>query len=166
MFGVEVHIRIGMFHLDERNLDSEPLPEALPGPTAPLTPPPKLAQPLSQHIFPERPQPVLVARDGVVLEIPPHHRLQPLQGDLDRLVAALAQLRLDFSQLGCHALPDGLSLDREVARLVARPTHVSETQKVEGLRLPLATLLPALGGVAPKLDQARLLRVQFQPELP
>ena len=67
MFGVEAHIRIGMFHLDERNLDSEPLPEALPGPTAPLTPPPKLAQPLSQHIFPERPQSVFVARDGVVL---------------------------------------------------------------------------------------------------
>jgi hypothetical protein len=45
MFGVEAYMRIGMFNSGERNLDSEPLQKALPGPTAPLTPPPKLAQP-------------------------------------------------------------------------------------------------------------------------
>src|ERR1035438_384510 len=99
---------------------------------APLTPSPKLAQPCPQHIFPERPQSMLVARYGVILEIPPHHRLQPLQGVCDGLVHALSQLRLDFFQLGRHALPDGLSLDHEEARLLARPTDVSETQKVEG----------------------------------
>ena len=150
-----------MFHLDERNLDSEPLPEALPGPTAPLTPPPKLAQPLSQHIFPERPQSVLVARDSVVLEIPPHHRLQPLQGDLDRLVAALAQLRLDFFQLGCHALPDGLSLDREVARLVARPTVVlANSDLIDKLGVAVPFSIPCLASIVGSLGR----RFRFFPE--
>src|SRR5260370_1518723 len=74
---------------------------------------------------------MLVARYGVILEIPPHHRLQPLQGVLDGLVHALLQLRLDFFQLGGHALADGLSLDHEMARPLARPAYVGETQKVE-----------------------------------
>src|SRR5215831_21239660 len=100
---------------------------------------------------------LLVSRYSVILEIPPHHRLYPLQSDLDGLVHAPLQLRLDFFQLGCHALADGLSQDHEVARLVARPTYVSETQKIKGLRFPLATLLPAHDGVSPEFDQARLL---------
>src|ERR1039457_901936 len=109
---------------------------------------------------------MVVARYGVISEIPPHHRLQPLQGVRDGLVHALLQLHLDFFQLGRHALPDGLSLDHEEARLLARPTDVSETQKVEGLRFSLATFLPALGGVTPKLNQARFLWMQLQSEFP
>jgi hypothetical protein len=64
--------------------------------------------------------------------------LQPLQGILDGLVQALLELRPDVFQLGRHALPDGLSLDHEEA-LLARPTDVGETQKVEGLRFSFAT---------------------------
>src|ERR1035438_4885005 len=105
---------------------------------APLTPSPKLAQPCPQHIFPERPQSMLVARYGVILEIPPHHRLQPLQGVRDGLVHALSQLRLDFFQLGRHALPDGLSLDHEEARLLARPTDVRLSRPAEFRHRPLA----------------------------
>ena len=63
----------------------------------------------------------------MILEIPPYHRLQPLQGVLDGLVPALLQLCFDFFQLGRHALPDGLSSDLEEARLLARPTYVGET---------------------------------------
>src|SRR5207248_7659943 len=66
---------------------------------------------------------MLVARNSVILEIPPHHRLQPLQGVLDGLVPALLELCLDFFQLGCHALSDGLSSDLEEARLLARPSE-------------------------------------------
>src|ERR1039457_5901991 len=88
---------------------------------------------------------MLVARYGVILEIPPHHRLQPLQGVRDGLVHALSQLRLDFFQLGRHALPDGLSLDLEEARLLARPTDVRWSRPMNfrhrppaepGVRLP------------------------------
>ena len=45
MFGVEARVGIGMFELGVRNLNSEPLQKTLPGPTAPLTPPPKLVKP-------------------------------------------------------------------------------------------------------------------------
>jgi hypothetical protein len=42
---------------------------------------------------------------------------------------------------------------------------VREAQKVEHLRLTLASPLPVLGCVPPEFDQACLVRVQFQPEL-
>jgi hypothetical protein len=45
MFGIEAHIRIGMFYTGERNVDRKPLQKTLAGPTAPLTAPPKLTQP-------------------------------------------------------------------------------------------------------------------------
>src|SRR5215472_4385342 len=143
MFGVEAHIRIGMFDAGKGNMDRKPLPKTFPDPTAPLAPPPKLAQPQSQHVFPKHSRSLLVARYGMVSEIPPHHRLGPLQGIRGGLVHTPLQLRLDFFQLGCHALANGLSQDHEVTRLVARPTDVNETQKVEGLRFSLTTLLPA-----------------------
>src|SRR5207245_462529 len=75
----------------------------------------------------ERLQSLLVARNGMVLEIAPHHRLQPLHCIADRLVHPLPQLRLDIFQLRCHALAHGLSSDCEAARFAARPTNVSET---------------------------------------
>jgi len=40
---------------------------------------------------------------------------------------------------------------------VALPTLVGETQKREGLRFPLSTLLPATGGKPPELDQSCLV---------
>src|SRR5712691_5693289 len=73
---------------------------------------------------------------------------------------------MNFLQLGCHTFADRLPAYREIARLVARSTYVGETQKVKGLRLPFPALAPALGGIAPEFDQARLLRMQFQSEFP
>src|SRR6266496_465611 len=46
------------------------------------------------------------------------------------------------------------------------PTAVDHTEKLESLRLPLPALLPVLSGVPPKLQQARLVRVQRQAKLP
>src|ERR1700687_3503926 len=52
-----------------------------------------------------------------------------------------------------------------MARLPVSPTDVSETEKIEGFRTSLATQSPALGGIAPEFNQARLLWVEFQTEL-
>jgi len=79
-------------------------------------------------------------------------------------VHPLAQLRSNFIELGCHALADRFPVDREFACPVVRPTDVGETQKVKGFRLPFSPPLPTLSGKAPELNQARFLRVQFQPE--
>jgi len=70
----------------------------------------------------------------MVLEVPPHHGLQPPDRVRERSVQSLAQRRSDFFQLGCHALARRLSMDHKVAGALVRPTNVSETQKVEGLR--------------------------------
>src|SRR5579863_2667067 len=114
----------------------------------------------------KRLQSLLVARHGVVLEVPPHHRLQPLQRSADVLVHPLLQLLPNFLQFGCHTFADRSPTYREIALRLARPTDVGETQKVKGLRLPFPTLRPALSGISPKLNQACLLRMQLQPEFP
>src|SRR5437764_13602141 len=74
----------------------------------------------------------------------------------------LSQLLLNVLQLGRHALADRLSVYREVTLLVAPPTNVSEPQKVEGFWLSFSPPLPVLDGMPPELDQARLIRVEFQ----
>src|SRR5438132_14220623 len=102
----------------------------------------------------------------MVLEIPPHHRLQPLQRSSDILVHPLSQLFPNFLQFSCHTFADRFPAYREIALRLARPTYVGETQKVKGLRLPFPSFRPALGGISPKLYQARLLRMEFQPEFP
>src|SRR2546425_12786036 len=102
----------------------------------------------------------------MVLEIPPHHRLQPLQRSADVLVHPLAQRFPNFLQFGCHTFADRFPAYREIALRLARPTDVGETQKVKGLRLPFPALRPALGGISPKLNQPRLLRMEFKPKFP
>jgi hypothetical protein len=42
---------------------------------------------------------------------------------------------------------------------------VRETQKVERLRLAFPSSFPALFGIPPELDPARLVRVKFQSKL-
>src|SRR4029079_16825457 len=99
-------------------------------------------------------------------EVPPHHLDEPLPGGLGRGVHSLSQLRSSLLELGRHALADRPSMHCEVSRLMVGPTDVSDTQKIEGLRLPFPPLLPPFSGIAPELQQARVLWVQFQPELP
>jgi len=142
------------------------LPKFVPRPAGSLTPPAKLPPPHAQHFVPERLQSLLVARYGVILEIPANHRLQPLRRVLGPLVHARAELLPCLLQLGCHALADRLPQHHEVPRRMILPTDVSETQKVEGFRLPFPTFPPPFSGIAPKFNQARLLRMQLQPEFP
>ena len=109
MFGVEAHTGIWVQDTDLRYEDAESGQETCPVPATPLTPPTQLAEPESEHFVPKHVQPFLVARNGMVLEIAPHHGLQPLPRIADRLVHSLSQLRLNLFQLRCHALADGLS---------------------------------------------------------
>src|SRR5271165_6842714 len=145
---------------------SRVLPEFVPRPAGSLTPPAKLPPPHAQHFVPERFQSLLVAGYSMILEISANHRLQPLRRVLDPLMQALSELLPNLLQLGRHALADRLPVHHEVPRRVILPTDVSETQKVEGFRLPFPTLAPPFSGITPKFNQARLLRMQLQPELP
>src|ERR1700730_2563688 len=107
-----------------------------------------------------------VARNRVILEIPPHHLREPLPRLLRRCVHALSQFGPHLFEPGCHAPADRLPMHGEFTRLMIGPTNVSETQTAEGLRLLFSPLPPSFSGIAPEFNQACLLWVQFQPELP
>src|ERR1019366_7831076 len=145
---------------------TESLRKTLPRPTATLTPPSKLVQPHALHLVAERLQACLVVRYGVVLKIPANHRAQPLRRIRNRRVHPLAQRLPNILQLGGHPFAYRLAVYREVPLPPAPPTNVGETQKVEGLRLPFPTLLPALGGISPEFDQTSFIRVPLQSEFP
>jgi hypothetical protein len=114
---------------------------------------------------PEGAQGPHVPRHGVVVEVTLHDRPEPLAGLGNRLMAPLAELLMHRFQLRDHALARRLAADREGARLSVPLANMREAQKVERVRLAFAPLLPVCDGVWPKLDQACLLRVEFQPEL-
>jgi hypothetical protein len=59
---------------------------------ASLATPPNLAQPQTKYVAPELIQAPLVARNGMVLEVPPHHRLQPFGRLRQRIMQPLSQL--------------------------------------------------------------------------
>jgi hypothetical protein len=67
------------------------------------------------------------------------------------------QLSLDGLELGRHSLLRRNPPDDEGSVAVALPTIVGETQKGEGLRFSLSTLLPGTGGKPPELDQSCLV---------
>src|ERR1700683_202100 len=79
---------------------------------------------------------------------------------------AASQLFLQLLQLCGQPLTDRLSLNDEPPRFPSLPAHVGESQKIKRLRFVLASPLPVFGCMAPELNQARLVRVQLQPELP
>src|SRR5690242_16360733 len=78
---------------------------------------------------------------------------------------ASTQLLLDFQQLGPHPLANRFALHR-IAPIPVFPAEMRKSQKVERLRLPFSSLFPVDFGKPPELNPARLVWVQFQPELP
>src|ERR1700730_145455 len=159
MCGVKAHVRIGLQDLHWWKQAAQAFTKLLPRQTAALASSPKRLVPESLHVVAECFHTRPVARNGVILEIPPHHLLQPLHGSLYTLVHSHAQLGSNILQLRCHPFADRLAVHREVARPVVGPTDVGETQKIEGLRLSFSSLLPSLSGITPEFDQARFLRV-------
>src|SRR5712692_4732601 len=77
MLGVEARLGVRVQDADLGEQGSESLEEAVPGPPAPLAASANLPEPEAKHRSPERSQSLLVTRNGVILEKPPHHRLQP-----------------------------------------------------------------------------------------
>src|SRR5712692_3951906 len=165
MLGVEARLWVRVQDADLGEQSAESLEEAVPGPPAPLAASANLTEPEAKHRVPERSQSLLVARNGVILEKSPHHRLQPFDRLRQRVMHAASQLGLDLLQLRCHPFADCRTGDDEIARLPVSPTDVSETEKVEGFRTSLPTQSPSLGGIAPEFNQARFLWVEFQTEL-
>src|SRR6266705_154488 len=92
-------------------------------------------------------------------------RSQPFAHLRNWVVPALPQLGFHLLELGPQAITRCMPMHHEPS-LFGPPATVDETKKLEGLRLPLPSLLSVLSGVSPKFQQARLVRVQRQAELP
>jgi hypothetical protein len=83
------------------------------------------------HVIAKCFHPRPVARNRMILEIPPHHLLQPRQRTGNATVHPLAQLGSDILQLRCHSFADRLAVYLKAARLVVGPTDVGETEKIK-----------------------------------
>jgi hypothetical protein len=106
-----------------------------------------------------------ITRHCVVVEVALHDRPQPLTCPCDGLVPALAQLLVQRIQLGHHSLASGLASDDKVAGLPVPFADMREAQKVGRFRLAFSAPPPVCVGVWSKLDQTRVVRVDFQAEL-
>ncbi len=106
-----------------------------------------------------------IARNAVVLAVATYYRSQPLAHFWDWIVPASLQLGFHLFELGPQAICRCLPMHQELSR-PGPPTAVAEPKELEGLRFPLSSLLSVLGGISPKLQQARLVRVQRQANVP
>jgi len=100
----------------------------------------------------------------VVLEVAIQHPVKPCTNHRHGFVPSLVERLPDRGQRGTHTLlgrqPDDLELTLSV-----RSTAMREPKEVERIRSALPLLAPPLSRIAAKLNQARLVRMQRQPEL-
>ena len=120
--------------------------------------------PESTHLRAERVETVGVSRYRVVVEVTLHDRFEPCPGLRNGIVHTLAELLLNLLQFCPHALANRHAPHGERPFPVLS-TDVRKTQKVERLRFSFSPLLPVSFGIPPELDPARLVWVEFQPEL-
>src|SRR5208283_314822 len=123
--------------------------------------PPRPDHPISECL-----KPFPVPGNRVVVEVALHDRPQPFPRLWNRIVHPLPQLLPDLLQFRAHPLAYRLPSDSEPPRRPGPPTDVSESQKIERLRLSLPSPLPVARRESPELDHSGLLRVEFQPDLP
>src|SRR5438445_12875974 len=145
--------------LRTRNPAIDQLPEPFPDHWVSLAPPPKRTVPAPDHLSPKAVQTIHVAGHCMVVEVALYDRPQPLPDLGHWLMPASPELLLQLTELGRESLPDRLSLDDEPASFPCLLAHVRETQRVEHLRVALASLAPFLVCLSPQLISALIGRV-------
>src|SRR5258707_3755634 len=121
--------------------------------------------PLPAHFIAKPSNGPPVAGDAVVLAMASYYGCQILAYLGDWVVPALPQLSFYFPEFGPQSGTRPVPMHHELS-FPSSPTAVDEAQELEGFRLSLPSLLSVLSGVPPKLQQARLVRVQRQAKLP
>jgi hypothetical protein len=95
----------------------------------------------------------------MVVEVSLYHGPQPLPDVGHWLVPAPPKLLPYGFEFCGESLTDSLAIDREATGFLVFRTDVREPQKIERLRLALASPLSVFGCEAPELNQARFIRV-------
>jgi hypothetical protein len=130
-----------------------------------LATPPQRAQPDTLHVVVECSQRSSVSWHCVIGEEAADHMLEP--GPLlgDRVMHSLSQLLLDLPKRCPHAIAPCDPFDKELPTAVAF-TDEGKAEKVEGLRFSEPTMSASVRRKAAELDQAGLVRIERQRELP
>src|ERR1700694_5995016 len=113
MSGGEARVRKRMERSRLRKPSLSQNKDARPGEPAFLAPAAKSSPPERKHPIPKHAQTREVSWYRVVVEVALHDRLEPLSGLGHGIVHALAELLLNLSQLGSHALADRLAPHHE-----------------------------------------------------
>jgi hypothetical protein len=90
--------------------------------------------------------------------------LEPFAGLHNGVVRAVQELLFDFFQLGSHPLAHRLAFHHKTP-VPFLPADRREAQEIERVWLTSSLLSPVALGVEAKLNPARFIWVQFQPEL-
>src|SRR5262250_3698214 len=104
-----------------------------------------------------------MARHPIIPIVPREYTLEPCPKLPDGPVHPCTQGLFDLLQLLAEPLGDCLAPDRKLTR-PRLAAYVRQAEKVEGLRFALTTPLAPFACPTPKLNEARLLRVQFKVE--
>src|SRR3984893_13289730 len=121
--------------------------------------------PENEYVVSKRAQRRAVGRYGVVSEISGNDLREPFPGFRNWPVHSMSQCLLDFPERRAHAVAARLPPDPEVAPsgFIA---NEHEAQELEGFRFGTSAPLAVLRRKATELNQAGLLRMKRQRELP
>ena len=136
----------------------------LPGEPVALAAAPERLEPEPCHLRPEGRHRVDVAGHGVVGEVPSHHACQPSPLFGDGLMPASPESVFDLCSFARIRFEMVMRLSQKRPSLVF-PQKCVKPRKSNVSGLPRPRAAPVLGGVAPELDEAGLVGMQFQVEL-
>src|SRR5258706_780547 len=165
--GDDAHAAQGIGMTDDRHGQPavDEAPHAIPKDAAILAAPRQRAMPEPHHLEPKDPQRVLVHGHTVIPDVSTHHCLQPLALFGDGFVHASLKLGFHLVQLRLQPFADRLPQYRKPPIAPLLHADVRKAEEVERLRFPFSTPLPLVDRIWTKLQQSRLLGMQFQVEL-
>src|SRR6185437_14603066 len=125
---------------------------------------PKRSEPVPDEPVTEGAERLDVVGHRVIVVVPSQDAGEPGALLRNRVMQPLRHVALEGEQLGAHPFRVGQPPQLEPSRLPRLVARMREAEELERLRLAKTTSLTVTGGVAPELDQPRLLSVQFQTE--
>ena len=134
----------------------------LPGLLTPTSASAERLIPEATKAMPKTKQRAPVAGYTIILVVAQDHGSEPFSLFLDRQVHPSSKFTPQIVQFPGHPLAYREARDRKHPIPVFAPTYVGESQKVERFRFTLTSPSPVASGPWAKLDDARLLGMQFK----
>ena len=141
-------------------------PHPVPGNAAVLAAPGQRAVPEPADLETEDVQRRSVHGHAVIADVSTDDRAQPLAHFGNGVVHASREVGFHLAELRLQPFTNRLPQHRKHPVAPLLPADVREAEEVERLGLPLAEPLSVRGRERPELQEARLLGIQLQPELP